>query len=73
MLLASDSITIGEKWTTVLPSEIDVDFFTVCAQLCVWEHKCCKNMPAKVLACTNVCFRHFAVTEMPCLSSHFGP
>ena len=27
MLLASDGITIGEKWTTVLPSEIDVDFF----------------------------------------------
>ena len=31
MLLVSDGIgmTIGEKWTTVLPSEIDVDFFTV--------------------------------------------
>ena len=27
MLLASDGITIGEKWTTVLPSKIDVDFF----------------------------------------------
>ena len=31
MLLASDGITIGEKWTTVLPSKIDGDFFTVCA------------------------------------------
>ena len=27
MLLASDGITIGEKWTTVLPSKIGVDFF----------------------------------------------
>ena len=27
MLLSSDGITIGEKWTTVLPSEIDGDFF----------------------------------------------
>ena len=27
MLLVSDGITIGEKWTTVLPSKIDVDFF----------------------------------------------
>ena len=27
MLLASDGITIGEKWTTVLPSIIDGDFF----------------------------------------------
>ena len=27
MLLASDGIDIGEKWTTVLPSKIDVDFF----------------------------------------------
>ena len=27
MLIASDGVTIGEKWTTVLPSEIDVDFF----------------------------------------------
>ena len=30
MLFASDGITIGEKWTTVLPSIIDDgDFFTV--------------------------------------------
>ena len=29
MLLASDCVTIGEKWTTVLPSKIDVAFFTV--------------------------------------------
>ena len=27
MLLASDGITISEKWTTVLPSKIDGDFF----------------------------------------------
>ena len=27
MLLATDGITIGEKWTTVLPSKIDIDFF----------------------------------------------
>ena len=27
MLLASDGIAIGEKWTTVLPSKIDGDFF----------------------------------------------
>ena len=27
MLLAFDGITIGEKWTTVLPSKVDVDFF----------------------------------------------
>ena len=27
MLLASDGVTIGEKWTTVLPPKIDVDFF----------------------------------------------
>ena len=27
MLLASDGITIGEKWTSVLPSEIHVVFF----------------------------------------------
>ena len=26
MLLASDGITIGEMWTTVLPSKIDIDF-----------------------------------------------
>ena len=26
MLLASDRITIGEKWTTVLPPKIDGDF-----------------------------------------------
>ena len=29
MLLASDRITIGEKWTTVLQCKIDGDFFTV--------------------------------------------
>ena len=27
MILASDGIAIGEKWTTVLPPKIDVDFF----------------------------------------------
>ena len=27
MLLASDDTIMGEKWTTVLPSKIDVDFF----------------------------------------------
>ena len=27
MLLASDGINIGEKWTTVLPFKIDGDFF----------------------------------------------
>ena len=27
MLLASDGIAIGENWTTVLLSKIDVDFF----------------------------------------------
>ena len=27
MLLASDGITIGEKWTTVLTSKIDGDYF----------------------------------------------
>ena len=27
MLLAFDGATLGENWTTVLPSKIDVDFF----------------------------------------------
>ena len=27
MLLATGGITIGEKWTTVLPSKVDGDFF----------------------------------------------
>ena len=34
MLLASDGITIGEKWTTVLPSKIDVDFYSADIQNC---------------------------------------
>ena len=29
MLLAPEGIFIGEKWTTALPSKIDVDFFKV--------------------------------------------
>ena len=33
MLLASNSIIIGEKWTTVLTSGIDVDFFLIGAVL----------------------------------------
>ena len=30
MLLACDGTTIGEKWKTVLPSKIDVEFFLQC-------------------------------------------
>ena len=43
MLLASDGITIGEKWTSVLPSEIDVEFFTV-----HWEHQLRSTMHVKL-------------------------
>ena len=41
MLLASDGITIGVKWKTVLPSKIYGDFFTV--QLIAAIAKHCKR------------------------------
>ena len=47
MLLASDGITIDEKWTTVLPSEIDWIFLQCIKKMVVaWmQEKEIKGMP----------------------------